>query len=293
MDEDTVVSGGTKPRRWEGRTALVTGATSGIGLHTVERLAGEGATVLVHGRSPARVDAQVAELRGRGARVEGLVADLASMAEVAGLARAALALTGSLDVLINNAGIGFGRDRAQRELTADGFELRLAVNYLAPFVLTHELLARRAPLRAIVNVASIGQEPIDLGDLQLARSYDGVRAYRRSKLALIMLTFDLAEGYPAVASNALHPGTFLDTGMVRAAGIAPMGPASRGADTTVHALAAALERHVSGRYFDEERPAHADPQAYEPATRRALRERTLALLRPFHAAGAWEPEPQT
>ncbi|MDF2695707.1 MAG: short-chain dehydrogenase/reductase, partial [Labilithrix sp.] len=221
-----------------------------------------------------------AELREAGGRAEGLVADLVSLNEAASLARATLA-AGPLDVLINNAGVGFGSDRAQRETSADGFELRFAVNYLAPFVLTHLLLAGGAPSRAVINVASAGQAPIDPDDLQSTRSYDGVEAYRRSKLALVMFTLDLAEAFPTIASNALHPGTFLDTGMVRDAGIRPLGPAARGTEVIEHVLAASLFDKVSGRYFDEERPTRAEAQAYDVAARRRLRERTVDLIRPI------------
>src|SRR6185312_9515703 len=133
--------------------------------------------------SPDRVQALVARLRAAGGTADGLVADLASLREVAELARR---ISGPLDVVINNAGVGFGADRRARETSHDGFELRLAVNYLAPFVLTRGLLAR-----AVVNVASIGQQALDLDDLQTTHDYDGVRAYCRSKLALIMFTLDL------------------------------------------------------------------------------------------------------
>jgi NAD(P)-dependent dehydrogenase (short-subunit alcohol dehydrogenase family) len=267
--------------RWDGLTLLVTGATSGIGRASVEQLAAEGAAVLVHGRSRERVAEVVARLRALHAQAEGLVADLGSLAETAGLARAARAATATLDVLVNNAGVGFGSDRWRRELSRDGYELRLAVNYLAPFLLVRELLASGPPPRAIVNVASIGQERIDLDDLMCTKGYDGQLAYRRSKLALVMATFDLAEELPAVASTALHPGTLLNTAMVRDAGIRPLGPVSRGVDSVLHVLGAALDGQVSGLYFDETRPARAHPQAYDRDARQALRGRTLELTQPF------------
>jgi NAD(P)-dependent dehydrogenase (short-subunit alcohol dehydrogenase family) len=206
------------------------------------------------------------------------VADLASLAEVAELARR---INAPLDALINNAGVGFGTDRRARETSQDGFELRLAVNYLAPFVLTRGLLARGLPTRAVVNVASAGQQALDLADLQTARGYDGVSAYCRSKLALIMLTLDLAHERPELTCNALHPGTYLDTGMVRDAGIKPLGPASQGADSILHVLGAGLNEQTTGTYFDQQRVTRADPQAYDLTVRRALHAQTTELVRRF------------
>ena len=220
----------------------------------------------------------VGELRAAGGTADGLVADLASLAQVAELADRN---TGPLDVLINNAGVGFGADRRLRETSHEGFELRLAVNYLAPFVLTRRLLARGLPTRAVVNVASIGQQALDLDDLQTTHGYDGVRAYCRSKLALIMFTLDLAQERPELACNALHPGTYLDTGMVRDAGLTPLGPASEGADSILHVLGAALAQQTTGAYFDQQRVARADRQAYDVNVRNALRARTVELVRPF------------
>jgi NAD(P)-dependent dehydrogenase (short-subunit alcohol dehydrogenase family) len=261
-----------------GLTVLVTGATSGIGQQLVTSLAGTRVRVVIHGRSADRVAQTVQAVTAGGVEARGVVADLSSLRETARLADEALA-GGPIDLLINNAGVGFGKDRALRETSRDGFELRFAVNYLAPILLTRKLLARGMPTRAVVNVASAGQAPLDLDDLQSTRHYDGVQAYRRSKLGLICFTFDLAEE-TEIAVNALHPGTFLDTGMVRQSGIRPLGPASQGAESILRLMERSLDG-ISGRYFDQMEPAPPDPQALDRAFRKALRQRTDELLAPF------------
>ncbi|HVY47442.1 MAG TPA: SDR family NAD(P)-dependent oxidoreductase [Minicystis sp.] len=246
-----------------GVTVLVTGATGGIGGELVGRLLACGARVVAHGRDAAR-------MRDLGAAA-AVVGDFASLADVARVAREVRAV----DVLVNNAGVGFGADRARRETSRDGFELRFAVNYLAPFLLS-ELLASRA----IVNVASAGQAPLDEADLMSERGYDGVLAYRRSKFALVMDTFERARRDPSRRCVALHPGTFLATRMVIDAGIAPQGTAAEGAA----AVLAAVERVLAGEtglYLDREREARADPAAYDASAQARLRERALALTAPF------------
>jgi NAD(P)-dependent dehydrogenase (short-subunit alcohol dehydrogenase family) len=260
-------------------SVLVTGSTDGIGRLTAGALAQAGARVIVHGRDPGKVDRVVAALRAAGGTADGAVADLASLDETARLARE-VADRGPLDVVVDNAGVGFGADRTRREVSRDGFELRLAVNYLAPFVLLRELGARGAPRRAIVNVTSIGQAPLDLADLQLERGYDGALAYRRSKLALVMLTFDLAAARPDLPCVCLHPGTLLDTNMVRESFDHSMGPASRGAEASMAVIDAAL-RGATGQYFDQETPTRANDQAYDEAMRARLREATVALVARF------------
>ena len=263
-------------------TVLVTGATGGIGRATAEALARAGASVIVHGRDRERVDQVVAALRARGGRADGVVADLASLEATARLAQD-VADRAPLDVLINNAGVGFGPPGGGREVSIDGYELRFAVNYLAPFLLTHELLARDLPRRAVINVASAGQFPIDFNDLMLERRYSGVNAYRRSKLALIMFTFDVAEQFPRVACNALHPGTFLDTKMVRESGVRPQGGVSTGSESVIGVLERTLTHGISGQYFDETRPARALSQAYDAQAHRRLRELSLELTAPFRS----------
>ncbi len=264
-----------------GRCVLLTGATSGIGRHTAEALARAGADLIVHGRAAEKVRLLVQTLGRATEHVRGLVADLSSLEETARLAREVAASTPTLDVLINNAGVGFGQDTTRREQSRDGFELRLAVNYVAPFLLTEMLLERGLPRQVVINVASAGQEPLDFDDLMLERSYDGVVAYRRSKLALVMMAMDLAERHPALQVHALHPGTFLDTAMVREGGIRPLGPASRGAEAVLAVLETALRGGESGRYFDEERPARAHAQAYDVVARRHLRDLSLSLTARF------------
>lgn len=172
------------------KTILITGSTDGVGRVVAQRLGAGGARVLVHGRDAARGKATVAEIESAGGKAEFLAADLASLAEVRRLAEAVRAKTDRLDILINNAGIGTAG--AKRQLSADGFELRFAVNYLAGFLLTSELLPllkASSPAR-IINVASAGQQAIDFGDVMLTRSYDGVRAYCQSKLAQILFTIE-------------------------------------------------------------------------------------------------------
>lgn len=151
--------------------ALVTGATDGLGRALAHELASRGATVLVHGRSDARLAETLEEIRGATGsdRVRAYRADFASLADVRRLVEEVERDHDRLDLLINNAGIGAGGERAVREESADGHELRFAVNYLAPFRLTNlllPLLERSAPAR-IVNVASVGQSPIDFDDVML------------------------------------------------------------------------------------------------------------------------------
>jgi NAD(P)-dependent dehydrogenase (short-subunit alcohol dehydrogenase family) len=265
----------------EGKSILVTGATSGIGYLAAEALLGAGARLYVHGRDPDKVAGTVRALSAKGECVRGFVADLGTLAQTSALGRQIQEEVPALDVLINNAAVGFGADRTRRELSRDGYELRFAVNYLAPFLLTEQLLSGGCPTRAVVNVASIGQEALDFDDLMLEHNYEGTSAYRRSKLALVAWTFDLAERHPDLVAHALHPGTLLDTNMVREGGIAPRGPASRGAVVISHVVERALEQKESGLYFDELTPTRAKAPAYDADVRACLRRVSLELTRPF------------
>jgi NAD(P)-dependent dehydrogenase (short-subunit alcohol dehydrogenase family) len=264
-----------------GKTALVTGSTDGVGRLVARRLAEAGARVLVHGRNRERGERVVAEIEEAGGAAAFLAADLASLAEVRGLAEAVRQSTDRLDLLVNNAGIGTGGAGALRQTSADGHELRFAVNYLAGFLLTRLLLPlirSSAPAR-IVNVASAGQQAIDFGDLMLTRAYSGTRAYCQSKLVQIIFTIDLADELRGcgVTVNALHPATYMDTTMVRRAGITPWSTVEEGAAAILNlATSPALEGR-SGLYFNGRSEARADAQAYDAEARRRLKAISLEL----------------
>jgi NAD(P)-dependent dehydrogenase (short-subunit alcohol dehydrogenase family) len=253
------------------RIALVTGATDGLGRAVAGELAADGWTVLLHGRDQARGQAALEEIRARtGSDALRLyLADLASLVEVRALADAVLGAEQRLDVLVNNAGIG---GSGPREESQDGHELRFAVNYLAGYALTRRLLGllrSSAPAR-IVNVASAGQQAIDFDDVMLEDGYNGWDAYRQSKLAQILFTFDLAEELrgTGVTATCLHPATFMPTKMVAE----PLSTLEEGVEATLRLIRDPELEGVSGVYFNGLSEARADAQAYDADARRQLRE---------------------
>jgi NAD(P)-dependent dehydrogenase (short-subunit alcohol dehydrogenase family) len=261
----------------EDTSVLVTGATDGLGRSVATELAGRGATVLVHGRDPERGERTVDTIRRETGndRVQLHLADFAELRQVPALAEEVGRAHPELHVLINNAGIGSGLPEGrERQESRDGYELRFAVNYLAGFLLTQRLLPlleRSAPAR-VVNVASIGQHPIDFDDPMLTRGYSGTRAYGQSKLAQIMHAMELAERVPAdrVSANSLHPATYMPTKMV-------LEEIGNSVDTLETGTAATLRlaigdelEGVTGKFFDRDREAAAHPQAYDPEARRRL-----------------------
>jgi NAD(P)-dependent dehydrogenase (short-subunit alcohol dehydrogenase family) len=268
--------------RQDGKTALITGSTDGVGRVVAKALGARGIRVLVHGRDRERGERVVAEIKAAGGSAEFLAADFSSLAEVRRFAGVVQRATGRLDLLINNAGVGSGGAQGVRQTSADGYELRFAVNYLAGFLLTELLLPlikQGAPAR-IVNVSSLGQQAIDFADVMLTRGYSGSRAYCQSKLAQILFTIDLArelEG-SGVTVNALHPATYMDTTMVRQSGITPISSAEEGAEAILKlALSPELEGR-SGLFFNGQREARADAQAYDAEARQRLKAESLKLV---------------
>jgi NAD(P)-dependent dehydrogenase (short-subunit alcohol dehydrogenase family) len=262
-------------------TVLITGATDGLGRALAERLAADGARLILHGRDPARL-ARVADDIEGDARPLTFVADLAELAQVRRLADDVRGATGRLDVLVSNAGIGSGLPAGrERATSADGYELRFAVNYLAGFLLTLELLPllrQSAPAR-IVNVASLGQHAIDFDDIMITRGYSGTRAYGQSKLAQIMSGFELAGLLPAaeVTVNSLHPATYMPTKMVLLEVGRQVDTLATGVTATRALVSDPALAGVTGRFYDRTREATASPQAYDGAARAELWQRSLEL----------------
>ena len=263
------------------KTALITGATDGVGRVVARELGKQGWRVLVHGRNRERGEALVREIERAGGKASFLAADLSSLAEVRQLAEAVKKATSRLELLVNNAGIGTTGHAPGRLTSKDGHELRFAVNYLAGFLLTYllmPLLKASTPSR-IVNVASAGQQAIDFEDVMLTRRYSGADAYRQSKLAQIMFTVDLAEELKGsgVIANSLHPSTYMNTTMVRQSGITPASKVETGAEAILQLAVSPKLEGRSGLYFNVMNEARANPQAYDAKARRQLRDLSLKL----------------
>lgn len=274
-------------------TILITGATDGLGRALADRLAGDGAALILHGRDSDKLARTAEELRDApGGEPQTVLADLSGLAQVRRLAAGVRGATGRLDVLVNNAGIGSGRpDGRERQTSADGHELRFAVNHLAGLLLTLELLPllrASAPAR-VVNVASLGQHPLDFDDLMLEHGYSGTRAYAQSKLAQIIAGFELARRVPAteVTVNSLHPATYMPTKIV----LDELGHHSESLEDGVRATHRLISdpdlADTTGAFFDRSQPADADPQAGDPDARAELWRRSLELFR--DSDPSWSP----
>ena len=208
-------------------------------------------------------------------RLECYLADFSSLAQVRRLAEEVKANHDSVDILINNAGIGAGNPtNKQRVLSQDGYELRFAVNYLASFLLANLLLPclHRAASARIVNVSSVGQYPIDFNNLMLEQGYDSMQAYCQSKLALVMFTFELAQllKRDRITVNCLHPGSRLNTKMVHEMFGQSQGSVQLGAEAIVYLATSSDLASVTGKYFDQQREANAIAQAYDCQARKKL-----------------------
>jgi len=268
------------------KTIVITGSTDGIGKLAALQLAKQNAHmrtahIIVHGRNPEKVRSVVDELKAKAGhqKIDGVTADLSSLDDVRKLAGDVIEKFPAIDVLINNAGVGFADERYSK----DGYELRFAVNYLAPFLLTHLLLPalkKAAPSR-IVNVSSAGQSPVNFDDIMLENDFSSTTAYTQSKLALIMFTIDLAEKLrdEHITVNSLHPGTYLDTNMVRRSNITPWGKPETGAEAEVYLATAPELDGVTGKYFNVKSEAQAESQAYDRQARKRLGDLSLELTK--------------
>ena len=262
--------------KMDGKTVLITGSTDGVGRYVAAKLAAAGAKVLIHGRDSERAKTLVDEIRCQ--RHDAPIfyqADLSSLAGARQLAQAVTAEHKRLDIFISNAGIGSRTLGPERRTGADGHELRFAVNYLSGFLLAYlllPLLKASAPSR-IVNVASLGQYPLDFDDVMLTKGYNGTRAYAQSKLAQIMFTIDLAAELAGsgVTVNALHPATYMNTTMVREGGITPISTVDQGGDAILHLAAGDDVAGKTGLFFNGMQQSQANRQAYDEAARKRLR----------------------
>jgi NAD(P)-dependent dehydrogenase (short-subunit alcohol dehydrogenase family) len=248
-------------------TILLTGATDGIGLATARALTRRGARVLVHGRNPAKVSQVAEELD-----TDGLLGDLSSMDQVRRLAESAREF-GPIDVLLHNA----GTFTTEHVITEDGFELTMAVNHFAPFLLTHLLLDLIVDGGRVVTVSSIahGRGRIHWDDLEMRDGFTAGGAYSQSKLANVLFANALARRTAArgITSNSLHPGV-IDTKLLRAGFDIQGASVESGAGTSVHLALSPDVEGMTGAYFMDCRERIASSTAVREAAQERLWFRT-------------------
>jgi NAD(P)-dependent dehydrogenase (short-subunit alcohol dehydrogenase family) len=267
-----------------GKTALVTGATSGIGFHTALGLVRDGADVILGARNEARGRSAVEAIRSVNgtSEIDYLVADLSSMAGVREFAKATLDRTSRLDILVNNVG-GF---YLTRQVSDDGYEMTFALNHLSYFLLTEllkDLLIASAPAR-IVNVSSVAHRNsrINFEDPLMTRRYWGMTAYGQSKLANVLFTYELAHRLldSGVTANALHPGlvrTGLGTKHIYRLLIpfvwlglrVAMSP-EEGAETSLLLASSPAVEGVTGKYYSTGKEVRTSRRSYDKAAAERL-----------------------
>ncbi len=274
-----------------GKTVLITGATSGIGLEAAVMLARQGAQTVIVGRNPAKTEKCLGEIRQRAQSdaVESLLCDFSSQASIHRLAAEFGDRYSRLDVLINNAGTVF----AKRTLSEEGIEATFAVNHLGYFLLTqllHETLMSSAPAR-VVNVASAAhyQGRLDFEDLGMEEDYGILRAYARSKLCNVLFTRELARRFEGtgVTVNALHPGTVATHIWDGAPGWARpildlskwlfMISPERGGNRIAYLAMSSEVTEVTGQYFEKNRVKKPSRLARDEALAKRLWDESLRL----------------
>jgi retinol dehydrogenase 12 len=274
----------------EGKTCIITGATSGIGRSAAEALAAMGARIVMVARDKQRGESTLAKLRDRfpagGHSIH--YADLLRLAEVKRVAVDIAAAEPRIDVLLNNAGAMFAR----RKITPEGCERTFALNHVAPFVLTHGLRERlfaAAPAR-VVNTAGVLHHLawLHLDDLNLERNYTAFYAYAHAKLCSVLFTRELARRWASkgVTANCVHPGEVATRFGERAGGLIPYvfavirlfgSPPEQGARRIVQLASSREYAKITGRYFDKERLARPNPQAVDDENAERLWDATAKL----------------
>ncbi|MEM7139497.1 MAG: SDR family NAD(P)-dependent oxidoreductase [Actinomycetota bacterium] len=253
-------------------TILITGSTDGIGLAAAESLASLGHDVVLHGRNPDKADRAVEQVRaGARGEVASVVADLSELRGVAAFTDRVLSDHPDLGVVINNAGV-FTTDR---EMTAEGLDVRFAVNTIAPYVIATRTLPHLPADGRLVNLSSAAQQPVDLGALGSGPGLGHQAAYAQSKLALTMWSIELGLASDGPTVIAVNPGSLLGTKMVQDGYGVAGGDIGIGADILTRSAVDPTMADANGQYFDNDigRLAHPHPDALDPAKRRALIER--------------------
>ncbi|RKR13132.1 NAD(P)-dependent dehydrogenase (short-subunit alcohol dehydrogenase family) [Maribacter vaceletii] len=242
---------------------LITGSTDGIGKLLALRLAKEGHFVGVHGRTAAKLETTVSEIKAesKNNNVVGFLADYANLSDVQKMATEVADKMPKIDVLVNNAGVL----KTKTGSTANGVDVRLVVNYLAPYKFTNTILPllKKAAAPRIVNLSSAAQSPVSINALQGGMNLGANDAYAQSKLALTMWSFDLAKKEPSILVVAVNPGSLLNTKMANEAYGQHWSPAEKGVDILYDL--SMTDKAKTNAYFDNDKGGFtkAHPDAYD------------------------------
>ena len=259
---------------------LITGSTDGIGKLVGIKFAEQGHEVYLHGRNHQKLATVVSEIKEqtKNEKIEGFVADFSDLDAVKQMAQDIKQDLLKLDVLINNAGV-YNSNKSQN---SDGLDMRFAVNYLAPFLLTNELipLLKKAEKPRIINLSSAAQSPVDYEVLTGVKTRSLSETYAQSKLALAMWSFYLAKKEPSINVIAVNPGSLLNTKMVKEAFGKHWSPADKGANILYELAVLEDYKGTSGKYFDNDRGTftEAHPDAYDEAKIDRLINTTVQIL---------------
>ena len=234
------------------KTILITGSTDGIGKLAAIKLAKDGHEIYLHGRNGAKLTSVIAEVKDRSQneKIAGFTADFSDLASVKNLATEVAQALDKIDVLINNAGVF----KSPTTLTDAGLDLRMTVNYLAPYLLTKELIPLLAKSHSprLINLSSAAQAPVSEAVLLGKEISSEQETYAQSKLALTMWSLHLAKTHPHISVIAVNPGSLLNTNMVREAYGRHWAPADKGADILYYLAVAKKYEGITGKYFDND-----------------------------------------
>jgi NAD(P)-dependent dehydrogenase (short-subunit alcohol dehydrogenase family) len=267
------------------KTIVITGSTDGIGKLAAIQLAKDGHEIYLHGRNPEKLDKVIAEVNeaSKNMNIDGFVADFSDINAVRSSSKDILEKLSKIDVLINNAGIF----KSPVQKTKDGLDVRFAVNYFAPYILTNALLPllEAGENARIVNLSSAAQSPVRIGALNGDASINESEAYAQSKLALTMWSFNLAERFENISVVAVNPGSLLNTRMANEAYGQHWSPATKGSDILYELAVSDEFKGITGKYFDNDKGnpkgvfsrAHSD--AYDEGLISELIQNTKAVLK--------------